>query len=758
MKYLLSFKLLLILALGYSLPVSADHNAHTVMLLNEAESTLYTDPQNTVQLVDEFFANLTPSNNLNQLAASFRSDGSRRIRTPVETLQGFNLKAKALLQLSHPNAALHVIDQALIFANNKTLSHQKICSLLIKARIIGLYQDNIPLAMQIISSANTNIELIGTKKERDEFKSYSLLIESQIAFKLKDYTRTESLYQQLNPYINSDISHQLQLRIALSQGITYTSNQQYLLATEKLLTAYQIAIKERNNYQLANINVALSTLYKKQQILPEAIAHAIKAASYYEQQNLTYKLSKTLTLLADIYQHQGRLNFALVHYLNAIDLLDQSKSNDQILSLKIRIAKVYLQLYNYTLSERYITNAIELTKNSHNDKLLAQSHYVYAGVLLATQKPQQAIKQLKSALTMANQVNAKNLIINIEEQLILTYESEKEFDNAFAISRDYIQHITEQSDLLKSEQLTIFKKQNAMLTQDLYIKKTEQQNHQLTLQLEYYKNIIITLVALIILLVGAIINRYRANQNLHKELKLITKDLYTHPRSSLNNLRFLSEKLPASLKKSSANFEQWHLGELIQEPNKDKLNFALVNIEFLKQIYLDYGYEEALKIEEKFGAYLLKEIQQPARIYHISDTLLLYVEPSNINKNNVSNRLTHAINNFEPNLYLNRKVSVGLAEYPFLPRAYTAINDQQLIDILLLAMESAQTLTKKTKQNQWIRLTAIDATPAAIFSQTQTRDACLSAIDKGFIKIQCSSNEKIMWPTRSDYLINDENQ
>lgn len=33
---------------------------------------------------------------------------------------------------------------------------------------------------------------------------------------------------------------------------------------------------------------------------------------------------------------------------------------------------------------------------------------------------------------------------------------------------------------------------------------------------------------------------------------------------------------------------------------------------------------------------------------------------------------------------------MGIAEYPFLPRAYTAINDKELIDILFMAIYLAR--------------------------------------------------------------------
>ncbi|MFZ6044439.1 GGDEF domain-containing protein, partial [Vibrio natriegens] len=75
-----------------------------------------------------------------------------------------------------------------------------------------------------------------------------------------------------------------------------------------------------------------------------------------------------------------------------------------------------------------------------------------------------------------------------------------------------------------------------------------------------------------------LLRRHRTAKLLTSRLMRLRTEFYTHPRSGLRNLRMLTVKLPNSLQQSSANFEQWHLGEIISEPLSDRLRFALFEV------------------------------------------------------------------------------------------------------------------------------------------------------------------------------------
>ena len=84
---------------------------------------------------------------------------------------------------------------------------------------------------------------------------------------------------------------------------------------------------------------------------------------------------------------------------------------------------------------------------------------------------------------------------------------------------------------------------------------------------------------------------------------------------------------------------------------------------------------------------------------------------------------------------------MGIAEYPFLPRAYTAINDKELIDILFMAIYLARKIKKRyspQESSNWVHLTAIENAPAASFAGNDIRHACEQAVEQGLIKIHTS--------------------
>ena len=87
---------------------------------------------------------------------------------------------------------------------------------------------------------------------------------------------------------------------------------------------------------------------------------------------------------------------------------------------------------------------------------------------------------------------------------------------------------------------------------------------------------------------------------------------------------------------------------------------------------------------------------------------------------------------------MNRTIRVGIADYPFLPRAYTAINDQELLDVLLMSTNIAREVSLKERSSQWVYLKAIDNAPAASLATGNIREACKIAINQGLIKIQSS--------------------
>lgn len=98
----------------------------------------------------------------------------------------------------------------------------------------------------------------------------------------------------------------------------------------------------------------------------------------------------------------------------------------------------------------------------------------------------------------------------------------------------------------------------------------------------------------------------------------------------------------------------------------------------MSNAYLQNGYKAGLELENAFGTFIASKVVAPARLYHFSDAHLLYIEPSAQARDaeEVYKQIQGWINEFAEKHDIDAIVRLGMADYPFLPRAYTAINDQ----------------------------------------------------------------------------------
>ncbi|MGC9550995.1 tetratricopeptide repeat protein, partial [Vibrio metoecus] len=136
-----------------------------------------------------------------------------------------------------------------------------------------------------------------------------------------------------------------------------------------------------------------------------------------------------------------------------------------------------------------------------------------------------------------------------------------------------------------------------------------------------------------------------------------------------------------------------------------------------------------------------KKKKEQNRLYHFSDASLLYIEKNGEQRSDpetLFNQIQSWLNEFATDRKINRIVRIGITDYPFLPRAYTAINDKELLDILLMATHIARELSLSESQSHWVYLKAIENAPAASFASENIRLSCKQAINQGLIKVHSS--------------------
>lgn len=482
----------------------------------------------------------------------------------------------------------------------------------------------------------------------------------------------------------------------------------------------------------------------QRQVLDKALEHLSQAADFYGNYPESPILADVLKLMGDIYFLQGKYNLALVHYFNVIDHKSTGKNIQKVIDIRLSLASTYLQLYNYPLAEQYLVRAEKLLNYSDLPALKARAALLDAGLAYHQQENEKVLEQAQKALELSQSLQQTSLEQQSYQLLALGYEQKGDFKNALVNIKKANSLRIYQQDQLNQISEEAFRKQKQFVEQGLHYDIQEQELGEATEKQNKFQKVALGLfcvAALLALIVMRLSYVYRRNKT---ELHELNENLFTHARSGLPNLRLLNAKLPNSLQRTQRYFEQWQVGELINEPLSDRLRFVMIDLPFLRNMYLQNGYKAGLELERAFGDFIRNKVESPARIYHFSDANLLYIEPSIKPRTAESlfDEIQSWVNEFEQERKMNRIVRIGMANYPFLPRAYTAINDKELLDILLVATHMARDVSMRESQSHWVYLKAIDNAPAASLATDNIRQACRTAIKQGLIKVHSSSQNE----------------
>ncbi|WP_299020376.1 GGDEF domain-containing protein [uncultured Photobacterium sp.] len=729
---------------------------YTTPILADANELLQTSPEQSLEITTSYLEQRRMSSPKELSRVHVNDETDHTIRTPLNTINALQLKARAYSLLNQPEEALQTVQQAEQLAIKNELSFTILESRLIHAHIYWENLKNSAVALNMLDQVDQEIEQSEVLKLTKQIKTLqykSLMQRAVIESNQNNEHKAEKLFTRAKRYlINLDDNSEL-INYQLTIGHHYLQHRHFDLALDRLLSGYWLAVEQENNALTAIANYELASLFEQRKVFDKALEHATQAGEFFEHFNRTMPLAKTLALIASIYEQQGRYNLALVHYFNALDQETQLKHDIRSAQLRLSIARIYLQLYNYPKTEQYLQHTRELAKQSGNESIQAEALILQGKLELAEGQADKAISTLQSGLIAASRLGDLELQLIGESVLSNAFENQSDYYNALLSQRRYEQLFSsKQEDQIKSN-VEVFKQQQRMLERSLQLEEMERQQFESDKALYTQQKVTIFLLSVILITLIVLIRRHRVAKQLQARLLRLRTEFYTHPRSGLRNLRMLNARLPNSLQQSSANFEQWHMGEMINEPLSDRLRFALFEIPFLKHIYLKHGYQPGLELERQFGEYLKEQVCEPARLYHFSDNMFLYIEPNSrldTDPHQVADSIQQLIDNFFGKRNLDNRVRIGLAEYPFLPRAYTAINDHELLDILLMAANAARQLSKKENCSQWVHLSAIDAAPAASFASDNIRKACLQGIDNGLVKVQSSSSIEIIWNNDHD--------
>lgn len=727
------------------LTISAAVNAtvYSSTLLNEANKLIEIDPSQSKQIATSYLnqRKLTDQSEKSPTAIS-REDADNSIRTPGGSIDAYKILARAEYNLGNVRSAIQTLALADKLAKKYQLPYLELDVQILQTELLWLNDRKSLVAKQTLRKIEERLLASSKTLQLTDGVTYRLtMLKAKIASYDNNMAEAESLYKNAKNYLGSRHSEKTLIDYHISIGEFYLNHKRYNSALTELLFGYWKSVEGNLSARLAKVNRLLAQLFFERQVLDKALDHLSQAADFYDNYEDSPILATVLKKMGDVYYFQGKYNLALVHFFNVLDHESTDRNIAQVIEIRLSLAATYLRLYNYPLSEQYLSRALELLEYADIPELQAKAALMSAGLAYHLQKSDQVIADALEGLEIANTLNNSRITQQAYYLLSLGYEQAGEYKLSLTNIKHYNSLIALEQQNLNRVSEDAFRQQKEFAERSLHYSGQEEELEEYKLEHRKFQKIAFALFLFSIILFFFVLRRGYIIQSQAKQIDGLSKDLYTHSRSKLRNLRMLNAKLSTSLQRTNETFEQWQMGELIHEPLNDRLRFVMIDLPFLRNMYIQNGYKAGLELEEAFGAFLKSKLDGPARIYHFSDANLLYIEPNsdrNQSPEMIFQKIQSWISEFEPERKANRNIRMGIADYPFLPRAYTAINDQELLDLLLMSTNLAREISLKERNSQWVYLKAIENAPAASLATGNIREACKHAINQGLIKIQSS--------------------
>lgn len=718
----------------------------TSPLLLEADKLVEIEPAKALSITNDYLQNRKLAEpNDDRLPNLSRDDTDQRIRTPLSTVNALVIAAQAQFNLGNTRTALQSLEQAETMTKQYHLLFLELDVRILKTRLMWLTDGEGAKALDRLATVESDLQEIRKGQAIANRTSYRIkLLQAEIASAENEFELANHMYQKAAEFVPQGELSMWEVEYHTTYGNHFLRYRRYNEALSELLLAYWTAIELNSSDQLAYINQLLAQLFMQRQVLDKALDHLSQAADFYGSYPDSPVLADVLKLMGDIYFLQGKYNLALVHYFNVIDHPSTDKNIEKVIDIRISLASTYLQLYNYPLAEQYLSRAEKLLDYADFPALKARAALLYSGLAYHQQEADKVIEQAQKALELGQSLQQTSLEQQAYQLLSLGYEQQGNFKLALENIKKANSLRIYQQDQLNQISEDAFRQQKQFVEQGLHYETQKLELKDAQLQQKKFQKVafvMFCLVSVLTMIGMRFVYVYRRNK---AELLQLNDSLFTHARSGLPNLRLLNANLPNSLQRTQSYFEQWQVGELINEPLSDRLRFVMIDVPFLRNMYLQNGYKAGLELERAFGEFIRNKIESPARIYHFSDANLLYIEPSIKPRTAESlfEEIQGWVNEFEPKRKINRIVRIGMANYPFLPRAYTAINDKELLDILLIATHMARDVSMRESKSHWVYLKAIDNAPAASLATDDMRQACRTAIKQGLIKVHSSSQNE----------------
>lgn len=347
-----------------------------------------------------------------------------------------------------------------------------------------------------------------------------------------------------------------------TQGDIYRITDNYIKAIESLSLALEYYQKTDNCKEIASIQNRMGAVFRLQGDYPTALEHYFEALKNYQSINFKQGISRTLNNIGIVYTYQNDYNKALEYYFNtlnielelnnengigisylnigvaykakddnkkAIDFLLKSlvisKKQNDICNIGVsynEIGSTYIDLGNLSQAKHYLDEALKTFQEIGSKSRQAECHIYYGQYLDKAKQPMQAVNHFKKAIELAIETGAKDIQSNALDQLSKFYENN---NNPVLALKYFKDHISIKDSIFSKENTTravqaellyqFEKKQEAIKLEQskkdaITIEKSKQQ--------KVFRNFLITIISLLIILISFVLSAYRNKQKANKIL------------------------------------------------------------------------------------------------------------------------------------------------------------------------------------------------------------------------------------------------
>jgi len=339
---------------------------------------------------------------------------------------------------------------------------------------------------------------------------------------------------KIEMYLGHDAKHQAKYSEAL--GHYYRALRRFIHLKD--------SVNEGNIYiSLANVMVYLGQAEK-------ALSYHRQAAALFLQIGRRTELLNELLNITDMYYTTGRLDSAENAALRALPLAEALHDNTSLAYDYLNLGNIYKRRKQFSEAESWLSQAVRIGEASGITNALASAYQGIAELYMVQKQPAKAQPYLEKHFALAKKMNSTEEITeavwNLSENAYALhhYEQAYQYQKLYSTYRDSSFYRSSARSFAEMES----KYQAEKKEEEILLLKKDQQLANLSLQ--RHKNFqvgTIIGVALLVLIGGLVINRYRilnrtrALIELEKMRNTIARDLHDDIGSNLTSINILSK-------------------------------------------------------------------------------------------------------------------------------------------------------------------------------------------------------------------------